>query len=93
MTPEERKMVEDFIKGCVVDEEVLGVVLQGMLDRLDELEPTPILIRGKRYSSPKVAAAALGVKTNTIYVALRNGREDYVGIGKGNNRWGQADAV
>lgn len=40
-----------------------------------------IRIRGVNYENPQAAAAALGVKTHTIYTAVASGREDFIGLG------------
>lgn len=42
-----------------------------------------VMIRGKSYSSVKVAARVFGVKPNTIYAALARNRADMVGTGLG----------
>lgn len=47
------------------------------------VEPMPILIRGRRYSSAKMAAKWIGVTRQTIYTMNAKGRIDNVGTGPG----------
>lgn len=43
----------------------------------------PVIIRGTRYRSGKAAARALGVAPSTISTAIRRGKLDTVGLGRG----------
>lgn len=52
--------------------------------------PTPmkVSIRGRVFASVSDAAKHFGVRTSTIYHALSDGREDYIGLGQGKRKKG-----
>lgn len=46
-----------------------------------------VKIRGQVFNTVKEAAKAHGVSTTTVYKALDNGREDWIGIGTGRTKY------
>lgn len=45
-----------------------------------------VRIRGVTYESVKEAANAHGVTIDNVYLAIRNGRTDNIGVGRGNHK-------